>query len=206
MILEPRKYELIEGGVFSAEICPIFDRDKAIAAGLEPVEQEALDVTHKTQEQLEKAADLATVWKDFTKFVARYQKAGSKSSWDAPIPCGYNIKNFDSVIIRRLCEQYGPFDDKFQSQKLFHPIHSIDLMDDFWRWTDNYKINDKNSLSLDSVRDWLGMQKAGAHDALNDVLDCAEILRRFAGRYRDMFSKTKFQGALAQWKRPVVRI
>lgn len=144
------------------------------------------------------------MWEDLKNFLSRYRKAGDKSSWAAPIPCGFNIKNFDRVIIDRLCKEYGPYDDKKYMQKLFHPLYELDLADDIWRWTDNVRINESNSKSLDSVRDWLGMSRSGSHDAMNDVIDTVEIMRRFILRYRDFYTKTKFAGALAGWQRPVL--
>ncbi len=95
---------------------------------------------------------------------------------------------------------------------MFHPIHNIDLMHDFWRITENIKINSNNSISLDSIRDYLGMSKDGAHDGLVDVKDCAELVIRFLKLYRKFNTgfncvacktpvKVKFEGALADYKR-----
>lgn len=206
LVLEPRKLEIIDGGVFDSEVCPIFDEAKATELGVDPVEQEALNVTHKTQAQLETARNIEAVWKDFVEFVGRYKKSRDKSSWGNPVPAGFGIKNFDTHIINKLCQQYGPYDEKYSSQKIFHPIHSFDLLDDIWRWTYDVKINNTNSISLDSVREWLGMSKEGAHNSLIDVIDCAELIKRFKMRYFDFYSKTKFQGALSGWKRPEIRV
>lgn len=206
VVLDPRSLDIVPGGIFNTEVKPIFDDAKAVELNLDPVEQEALDLTHKTRDRLEKAPTVDVVWPDFVNFVTRYKRGGGKSSnWDNPIAAGFNITNFDNVIVNRMCQKYGPFDEKYSSQKIFHPIHSIDLLHDFFRWTDNSKINDNNSLSLDSIRKWLGMPMDGAHDALNDVLDCAEILKRFLMKYRFFFEKTKFAGAMAGWKRPDIK-
>ena len=50
-------------GSFNSEIKPILDDDKAIAAGLDPIEDGALKVTNKTREALSKAPALKSVWK-----------------------------------------------------------------------------------------------------------------------------------------------
>lgn len=202
VVLEPRKLEVIEGAVFNSEVCPIFDDDKAKELGLDPVSQEALDITHKTRDQLSKSPPINIVWKDFVSFVTRYKKAGDKSNWGNPIASGFNISNYDNIIIHRLCREYGPYDEVYGAQKVFHPLYTFDLMHDIWRWTDNAKISDNNSKSLDAIRDWLGITRDGAHDALVDVTDCVEIGRRFLLKYRDFYTKTKFKGALASWKRP----
>lgn len=204
LILEPRKLEIVEGGVFNTEVCPIFDDEKATALGLDPVSDEALNITQKTKAQLLTAPSIDVVWKDFVAFISRYKVAGN-SSWSNPIPVGYNITNFDMPIINRLCKQYGPYDNNYGVQNLFHPVNQVDIFFDIWRWTDNVKINDNNSKSLDSVRDWLGMSKDGAHDALNDVIDCAEIIKRFMYKYRDMYKQTKFKDALKGWTRPILK-
>ena len=41
------------------------------------------------------------------------------------------------------------------------------------------KVNEIRSLSLDNMRDYLGLSKDNAHDAIKDVEDCAKILIRF---------------------------
>lgn len=204
IVLNPRTFEPIDGAVFNAEVNPIWDEEKAVSLGLDPVAQEALDKTHKTKEQLQKCSTIDIVWKEYVEFVKRY-KTG-KTNWNNPVPVGFNIINYDSVIINRLCKEYGPYDEKYNTQKIYHPTYQIDIMHDIWRWTDNAKINDSNSKSLDSVRDWLGMSKEGAHDGLNDVLDCCELIRRFMLRYREFYAKTKFAGAMAGWKRPSLKV
>ena len=206
IIIEPRKLEIVDNGIFNSEIKPIFDNDAAIAAGYDPVEQEALDVTHKTREQLEKAPSIETVWSDFVNFIQKYKKGNDKSNWANPIRAGFNIVNFDNIIVDRMCSKYGPYDEKYGSQKLFHPLHNFDLLHDFWRLTDNDKINNNNSLSLDSIRDWLGMDRTGSHDALNDVIDCSELLIRMMKKYRKVYQETQFEGALADWKRPKLSV
>jgi DNA polymerase III epsilon subunit-like protein len=62
-------------------------------------------------------------------------------------------------------------------------------------WFENN--NDVKSLSLDNLRDYFGISKEGAHDALKDVKDCAQILIRFMKLHRKLGSKIKFKGAFA---------
>jgi hypothetical protein len=211
--IHPRKLEIIPNSYFNSEIRPIFDDAKCAELGVDPVEDEALIKTNKTRAALEKAPELKQVWKDFTNYIDGY-KWGKKSEWEAPIKAGYNICNYDNKIIDRLCEQFGPWDKTWSSQRLFHPFNNIDLMHDFWRITENKKINNSDSISLDSIRDYLGMSKDGAHDGLIDVKDCAELVIRFLKLYRKFETgfncvacetpvKIKFEKALANWKRPV---
>ena len=61
-------------------------------------------------------------------------------------------------------------------------------------WFENN--NDIKSLSLDNMRDYFGISKDNAHDAMKDVLDCAAILTRFLRLHRNMASKIKFRNSL----------
>ena len=45
LVLHGKKLTVQPGGVFDIEVKPEFDDEKAIAAGFDPVEQEALDIT-----------------------------------------------------------------------------------------------------------------------------------------------------------------
>lgn len=209
-MIEPRKLKIVPNSLFNSEIKPIINNEDAIKAGLDPLEDEALNKTHKTREALAKAPELPVVWGSFVDYVNNYTKGGN--SWNAPIRVGFNTRNFDDFIIDRMAAQFGPYDKTWQTQNLFHPVHSFDLLQEFMGLTENIKINNTHSISLDSIRDWLGMSKDGAHDGKNDVLDCAELFIRFIKLKRkyhtgiDCFhcqnlNKIKFEGTLAGWKR-----
>ena len=60
-----------------------------------------------------------------------------------------------------------------------------------WLWFES--VPDIKSLTLDSLRDYLGIDKTGAHDALKDVRDCADILVRFLRLHRSLAAKIKFR-------------
>lgn len=212
-MIEPRKLTIVPGSLFNTEIRPIFDDKLAIAAGVDPIEQEALDITHKTKEKLAEAPDIKTVWSDFVNYVNQYKKG--KSNWNAPIIAGMNIINFDCVIFNRMCKEFGQWDDKWGTQKLFHPVVKFDLIQELWKLSENANLNSSNSISLDNMRDYFGMSKDGAHDASVDVIDSAELIVRFIKLGRMNFTglkctncnnsvKVKFQNALANWKRPVI--
>lgn len=180
-------------GTFNSEIRPILDDQKALAAGLDPLEDEALKITRKNREDLAKAPMLKTVWKKFTAFVEQYNWQGT--SFFAPIPAGFNIINFDMVIINRLCQQYGPYDEKSGRQKLFHQINKIDLMDNLFMWTEGDPTI--KSISMDSMRERMGISKENAHDALQDVKDTANILIKFMKTHRTVYRNLKIEKAFA---------
>lgn len=194
--LHSRKLTIEPNGIFNSEICPIFDDEKAIAAGYDPLEDKALEVTKKTREQLAKAPSLDIVWQKFVEFVASFNY--KKSSFTAPIPCGYNIINYDMPIIQRMCEKYGQV-DKSGRQNLFNQIFKIDLMDTVFTWTENNP--EIKSRSLTAMCEYMGLPQAnidGAHDALQDVKNTANILIKFLKYHRALAEKTKFEKSFAE--------
>ena len=118
----------------------------------------------------------------------------TKSQFSAPIACGYNIIRFDMKIIQRLSTKYGNT-NKENNTNIFHPRDQIDLMNIAWLWFEN--LPDVKSLSLDNLREYLGIDKTNAHDAIKDVKDCAEILIRFLRLHRNLSSKIKFRNSFA---------
>ena len=181
-------------GQFNSEIKPIFNDEKAIAAGLDPVQDEALKITGKTREALEKAPSLKSVWSKFTKFVDQYNWKGEP--FFAPIPVGFNIIGFDLIIINRLCREFGPWDNEREQQKLFSKVYKIDIMDNMFTWTES----DPNvkSISMDSLRDRMGLSKENAHDALQDVKDEANIFIKLMKTHRSVYQNISFENAFAK--------
>jgi len=180
-------------GTFNSLMRPILDDEKAIALGVDPVEDEALKVTRKTREELAKAPLPKTVWKKFVNFVEKYNWKGT--SFFAPIPCGFNIIGYDMHIVNRLCKEYGPWDENRQQQKLFHQIYKIDVMDDVWLWTEGDP--EVKSISMDSLRERMGLSSENAHDALQDVKDTANIFIKLQKSRRAVYRNMKFEKAFA---------
>ena len=181
-------------GTFNSEIKPILDDEEAIAAGVDPVEDEALKVTGKTREQLAKAPSLKSVWTKFSKFVAQYNWRGTSPFWN-PIPVGYNIIGFDMIIISRLCKQYGQWDKVREQQQLFHKIYKVDLMDNVFLWTEADP--EVKSISMDNMRDRMGLSKENAHDALQDVKDTGNIFIKLLKTHRAVYRNMTFEKAFA---------
>lgn len=199
VVLHGKKLTIQPGGVFDIEVRPEFDDKKAIAAGFDPVEQEALDVTRKTREQLEKAIGPKEAWSQFANFVNKFNMKGSP--YFAPIPVGYNIINYDLPIVNRYCNLYGPKDDKTGKQKLFHQIYKIDMMDILYSWFEDDDSVQK--LNMDYLRGYFGFpesSKQNAHNALQDVVDTANIFTRFIKYHRRHASNTKFEKSFANAK------
>ena len=192
--LDGRNFKL--KGQFNSEMRPILDDKKAVKAGVDPVEDEALRITNKTRAGLAKAPLPKGVWKKFITFVNKYNWKGTP--YFAPIPAGFNIIGYDMKIVDRLCKEYGPWDDKRECQKLFHQIYKIDVMDDVWLWTEGDP--DVKSISMDSLRERMGLSSENAHDALQDVKDTANIFIKLQKSRRAVYRKMKFERAFADGK------
>lgn len=180
-------------GEFNSEIQPILDDEKAIALGLDPIEDGALKVTNKTREALAQAPALKSVWAKFVKFVGKYNWQGT--DFFNPIPVGFNIIGFDMIIINRLCKELGPYDETRQQQKLFSKIYKFDVMDNVFAWTESDP--SIKSISMDALRDRMGLSKENAHDALQDVKDTANIFIKLMLTHRAVYQNMNFDKAFA---------
>ena len=192
--LDGRNFRL--KGEFNSMMRPIIDDDEAIKAGVDPIEEGALKVTGQTRPQLAKAPLPKGVWKKFCTWVNKYNWKGT--TYFAPIPAGFNILGYDMKIVDRLCKEYGPWDEKRQSQKLFHQIYKIDVMDDVWLWTEGDPA--VKSISMDSLRERMGLSSENAHDALQDVKDTANIFIKLQKSRRAVYRNMKFEKAFADGK------
>lgn len=132
-------------------------------------------------------------WKMFINYLDLYHsKSSKKSQFSAPIPAGYNIHRFDLKIIDRLSVKYGNT-NKEGTSNIFFPRDTLDIMNLIFYWFE-YN-NDLKNYTLDTFRDYVGLSKEGAHDALKDVKDCAEILMRFLKLHRNLSKKIKFKNS-----------
>lgn len=133
-------------------------------------------------------------WKQFVSYLDNYHSniRKNKSQFSAPIACGYNIVRFDMKIINRLSTKYDNL-NKENITNIFHPRDQIDLMTVTWLWFES--LPEIKSLALDNLRDYLGIDKTNAHDAIKDVKDCANMLIRFLKLHRKLTSKIKFKDA-----------
>lgn len=193
--LHSRKLTLEPNGIFNSELKPIMDDEEAIKAGFDPIEEKALEVTRKTREGLAKAPETKVVWESFVNWVNRFN--WKKGSYTAPIPCGYNINGFDSFIIQRYCEKYGPLNSEGR-QGLFNNIWKIDLMDMIFGWTESNE--ELKNRKLTTIAEWVGIPKdqiENAHDALVDIKLTANILIKLLKFQRALSKTTKFDTAFA---------
>ena len=133
-------------------------------------------------------------WQLFVSYLNMYhsRSSGKKSCFTAPIAAGYNINRFDLRIMERLSKKYDNLNKEGRSD-LFYPRDVIDLMNLVFYWFEGN--NELKNYTLDNLRDYLGISKEGAHDALKDVKDTADILIRFLRLHRNISNKVKFKSA-----------
>ena len=94
-------------------------------------------------------------------------------------------------IVDRLSECYDNFDVKEKTSTIFHPRDRIDLMYVVGLWL--MYVPDVKSISLDSIRSYMGINSDNAHDALKDVTDCASILIRFLKLHKNLAQRIHFK-------------
>jgi len=132
-------------------------------------------------------------WKLFVSYLEMYHiRSDKKSCFTAPIAGGFNINRFDLRIIDRLSVKYNNLNKEGRSS-LFYPRDVIDVMNMLFYWFEGN--NELKNYTLDNLRDYLGLSKEGAHDALKDVKDTAQILVRFLKLHRNLSKKVKFKGS-----------
>jgi DNA polymerase III epsilon subunit-like protein len=88
--------------------------------------------------------------------------------------------------------KYGNVNKENRSD-IFYPRDVIDIMNLVFYWFEGN--NELKNYTLDNLRDYLGLDKEGAHDALKDVKDTASILIRFLRLHRNISNKVKFRSA-----------
>lgn len=132
-------------------------------------------------------------WNMFVNYLDKYHSRSSKKSqFSAPIAAGYNIHRFDLKIIDRLSQKYGNT-NKEDTSDIFYPRDVVDVMNLVFFWFENNA--DLKSYAMDSLREYFGIDKDGAHDAIKDVKDTADIMIRFMKLHRNLSSKIKFKNS-----------
>lgn len=143
--------------------------------------------------------DQKSAWDMFVSYLEMYhtRSNGKKSCFTAPIAAGFNINRFDLRIIERLSKKYNNLNKEGRSS-LFYPRDVIDVMNILFYWFENN--NELKNYTLDNLREYLGLSKDNAHDALKDVQDTAHILIRFLKLHRNLSHKIKFKGSCGNVK------
>jgi exonuclease I len=197
IMIDPSKMDIVPNSEFNIMVKPDkldndpdFKYDSDILGFHSKVrgcsQEDILDSWHKSMPQKQ-------AWTMFNEYLDKYHcRTTKKSQFSAPIAAGYNIYRFDLKIINRLSNKYGNVNKESESN-VFFPRDVLDIMNLVYYWF--FDLEDIKSLSLDNVRDYLGISKDNAHDALKDVKDCASILLRFLKLHKNLCNKIKFKDA-----------
>ena len=180
VMVHPKKLEIVEGGEFYSLIQP---------EDVSTIEPEALKVNKLNLDDLAKAPKLETVWKNFLAFMKQYKT--SNNSWGLPISAGYNIINYDNIIMSRLAKRFGTV-TKDGRPDIFHPRDTFDCMCHMFHWLECR--DDIKSYSFDNIRKLFGIKQDNAHNALSDAKDAAKLMIRLLKFYRTYSPKMKFDG------------
>lgn len=195
IIIDPLNLEIVDGSEFNVNFKPeVLENTKDYK-----YETDILDFHSKvkgcTKDEILQSwyryPQQSQSWKMFVDYLDKYHtRSSKKSQFSAPIAAGYNIHRFDLHIIERLSKKYGNL-NKENKTDLFYPRDVIDCINLIFYWFEHS--NDLKSYALDSVRDYFGISKDGAHDALKDVKDTAELIVRFLKLHRKLGTKIKFK-------------
>lgn len=195
VIIDPIKLEVIPNSEFNINFKPeTIQKDPSYEYTTDVVDFHAKVAGCSKADIMEKwrgYPDQDHSWKMFVEYLDKYHSRSSrKSQFSAPIAAGYNIYRFDLPIINRLSKKYGNTNKEGKTD-LFYPRDVIDILNLVFYWFEQNK--DLKSYTLDSLRDYLGISKEGAHDALKDIRDSAEILIRFMKLHRKLSANIKFK-------------
>lgn len=153
---------------------------------MDALEDGALQVTGLTREQIAGFPESSVIFPAFAAWINKHNK--KNSVYTAPIPMGYNILGYDMIILDRYCKKYKVgWDETRQSQKLFSQVYSYDLLHHMWFWMENNP--DLPKIKLTQILEYMGASEdkiAGAHNALQDVKNTAEIIVRMFNMQRHM--------------------
>ena len=198
IMVDPLKLEIIKDSEFNITIKPqiLDEKPEYVYADSDVLDFHA-KVRGSTKEDILKSwhgfQKQEHGWKMFISYLDMYHTRNTKKScFSAPIAAGYNINRFDLRIIERLSQKYDNLNKEGRSS-IFYPRDVIDMMNMIFYWFEGN--NELKNYTLDNLRDYLGIDKEGAHDALKYVKDTANILIRFMRLHRGLANKIKFKSS-----------
>jgi DNA polymerase III epsilon subunit-like protein len=198
IVIDPVKLEIVPDSEFESSIKPeniyreeYFERHKDT---LEWHGKQKEISSEQVFKALNEAPPQKVVWKTFVNYVLQYHtRHNNKNQFSAPIMAGYNIFDFDLIIMDRMCQKYGETDINGKP-KMFYRRDSLDIMKIMFLWFESLS-DGPESYTMDNLRKYFGLSKEASHDALKDVRDEAQILLRFLRLHRNLAQKITFRGA-----------
>lgn len=179
IVLDGITLKPIEGEVFN-QMCkpPDFEQMKEDTGLLQFHAKHRGMTPDEVVDLVDKSPKMELVFNQFKAFVSQQRTKGKD-----PVLGGFNIANYDNVILGRLLDG---------KKGGWNPIFYLDAMQMCYTWL---RAKELRSLSLDSLREYFGLDKGG-HEALKDCRDTATIITRFLGYQQKLASpKDYFAGA-----------
>lgn len=198
IMIDPISLEIIDDSEFNINCKPsVLEKNKSYAYEDSDVLDFHAKVSNISKDKVlsnwNEYPKQSSSWKMFVSYLEKYHtRSTRKNQFSAPIAAGYNINRFDLKIINRLSKKYKNV-NKEGNSSLFYPRDVIDIMNILFYWFESN--NELEKYTLDHFRDYVGISKDGAHDALKDVKDSAEILVRFLKLHRNLSKKIKFRNS-----------
>lgn len=187
-IIEPNSLKIIDR--FSSYMKPDFDAPGCSDDTISNFHAKQKGISKKAMYKiLEDAPDTKIVWDNWVKWVHKYNMSKTNTPFKAPIRAGYNIINYDDVIIDRYCKRYGQWDEKKGAQTIFNQVNKIDMMDHVWYWFENN--TEIENLKLSTVMEYMGYNATNAHEASVDVEMTCNLIIRFFNLQRHLTSFNK---------------
>lgn len=189
VMIDPRKLEIIEGSEFNTDIRP----DNIKDPNYYQEHRDTIDfhsrvrgVNHEAiLARWDAAPSLEQVWANFHSYTDKYHSNQSrKTKFSAPIPAGHNIINFDLPIVKRINE-------RFKITNMFHARDRIDSLLLSFMWFEN--MVEPTAYNFDELRGFIGLSKAGAHTALQDVKDSAVFITKMFQLHRKIAPKVTWK-------------
>ena len=162
--------------IIDARSCTIVDKFDSLVKPEDEktIDSKALEVNKLNLDDLKQAPSITIIFPAFATWISKYNIYKDRSPWGAPISCGWNITNFDNIILNRYARKLRCIHGT--EPNLIHPIISFDCMHTlFWL---TYFNNDISSYKLTSILEYCGISKRElekAHNAIYDVEFCAQL-------------------------------
>ena len=161
-----------------------------------PDEDQALQVNNLTREQINDEGISQEEWfHQLIDFLRKFQKGNGH--WDALVSAGFNIVNYDNIIMNRLALKYGHV-DKNGLPMIFHPQHTFDAIDLLRPWF--FSNNEIDGYSLKAVSAYLGLENKESHTAMGDIRCTYKIIQRFLNFNKSLAPKylKQFKGCFGE--------
>jgi DNA polymerase III epsilon subunit-like protein len=192
LVIHPRRLEILDGSEFCSWVKPDDFGKDYYENHKDTIDWHANNHEISPEEflkKLEQAPPEKIVWNNFITYLKSWYVEGkNRSRYNAPILAGYNIFEFDKIIIDRLCRKYKNV-DKDNFPNIYQKRDTVDIMKLVFAW--NESLTFLNSFKMDELREKLfseeekkKMYSGVAHEGLKDCYDEAALLIKYLNLHR----------------------